>query len=344
MLQLECFMEIITDLSSFRKAEYPNLVVALGNFDGLHLGHMEILRLIRDRAKQINGTSAVFTFKEHPQRVLGGKDAPPILTSLVHKLFLLEQTGIDLCFLVDFTIPLSKTKAEDFVSERLIEQLGAREICLGFNARFGQGRQGDSPLMRQLSRIHSFAFIEAPSFAIEGQVVSSSLIRSLVREGRLEEVPLFLGRPYSFFGTVVPGSGRGRQLGFPTANLDPHNEAMPPEGVYAAWVRIFDCEMVETKNHWYQLEKRLVGDHLKALLNYGKRPTFGRGEKALPEVHILGFHDHLIGKTVEVEVGRRIRSEQKFDDASKLKTQIFDDIKIATKWFEKEEKERKYGT
>ena len=126
MLQLECLMEIITELSSFHKEDHPNLVVALGNFDGLHLGHVEILRLVRDRAKQISGTSAVFTFREHPQKILAGKDAPPILTSLIHKLFLLEQSGIDLCFLVDFTVSLSKTQAEDFVRQHLIEQLGAQ--------------------------------------------------------------------------------------------------------------------------------------------------------------------------------------------------------------------------
>ena len=329
-------MKIITDLSFFRKQEYPNLVVALGNFDGVHLGHQEILRALQERARAIGGTAGVFTFKEHPQRVLHRKDDPPILTSLEHKLFLLQKAALDLCFLIDFSIELSRKSPEAFVQEILVKSLGAKEVCLGFNARFGHDRSGDSALMKQLAGRFGFTFFEMPPFRIEGQVISSSLIRSLVRAGKLEEVKEFLGRPYSFFGTVVQGSGRGKHLGFPTANLDPHSEVMPPEGVYAAWVRLLDCRLSSAGEGSSRLEERVTGDHLKALLNYGKRPTFGRDSSPVPEVHILDFHDGLVDKTVEVTVGKRLRPERTFPDPDALRDQIRYDIEAGQKWFQEQ--------
>lgn len=326
-------MEIITDLKKFDKRKFPNLVVALGNFDGVHLGHQEILKTIKERANRLNGVSGVFTFKEHPQRVLHQKEDPPILTSLIHKLFLLEQAAVDICFLVDFTLELSRKNPEDFVREIFVEALGAKEICLGFNARFGHDRSGDSRLMRELGQKYHFEFLEAGPLKQKGAVVSSSAIRSFVREGRLEDVQAFLGRPYSFFGTVVSGSGRGSGLGFPTANLDPHSEVMPPEGVYAAWVRILDCQLQEARRGCLKLEKRIVGDHLRSLLNYGRRPTFEKGTHPIPEIHILDYTKDLVDKTVEVVVGKWLRPEKSFPSKEALKHQIEADIQAGQKWF-----------
>lgn len=329
-------MEVVTDFERFQKGAFPNLVVALGNFDGVHLGHVEILKMVTERARCLGGTAAVITFREHPQRILHEKEDPPVLTSLVHKLFLLKQASVDLCFVIEFTLPLSKKGPEDFVREILIQALGAREICLGFNARFGHDRSGDCQLMKKLSSQYEFTFLEAPPFQVIGQVVSSSLIRSLVCEGKLGEAAELLGRPYSFFGTLVSGSGRGKGLGFPTANLDPHSEVMPPEGVYAAWVRILECRLVETKAGWAQFEEHVVGDHLKALLNYGKRPTFEHDSKPVPEVHILDFSEDLAEKTVEVTIGERLRLERTFPDREALQNQIKQDIEAGQKWFAKQ--------
>ncbi len=328
-------MEIVSDLRSFQKKKYPNLVVALGNFDGVHLGHLKILSTISERAKKISGAARGFTFREHPQRVLHRKDDPPILTSPLHKLVLLKQACLDLCFLVDFTPAFSLEEPEDFVRQVLLETLGAQEICLGFNAKFGHARSGDSALMRKLSEKYHFKFSEAPPFEVDGQVVSSSLIRSLVREGKLTQAAQFLGRPYSFFGTVVSGAGRGRNLGFPTANLDPQSEVMPPEGVYAAWLRVWNCRLVTHQDGSVKLEDNGVGERLKAVLNYGRRPTFGGNERPVPEVHILGMAaDHpLTDKTVEVTVGERLRSERSFSGPEALRGQIERDIESAKKWF-----------
>lgn len=329
-------VKIVSDLKHFRKDKFQNLVVALGNFDGVHLGHSEIIRTIRNRAKAIGGTSAVFTFRDHPQRILHRKDDPPILTSLVHKLFLLKQAEVDLCFLIDFTIPLSRKGPEEFVREIFIETLGAREICLGFNARFGHDRSGDSKLMMRLAREYGFSFLEAQPYQIRGQVVSSSLIRSLIRAGKIKEAQAFLGRPYSFFGTVVSGSGRGKEIGFPTANLDPHSEVMPPEGVYATWVRILDCRFVATEEGCTRLEERVIGDHFKALLNYGTRPTFGQDSKPIPEVHILDFREDLVDKTVEVTIGDCLRPERAFSNREALREQIMQDIETGRRWFQQQ--------
>lgn len=328
-------MEIITDLSHFDKSRHQKLVVAIGNFDGVHLGHKEIIELAKSRAKEIDGTAAIFTFREHPRRVLAKQNAPEILTSLEHKLVLLEQSGIELCFLINFTKQFSEQSAENFVKEILVGQLNAREICMGFNARFGHDRRGDNVLMQELAKKYNFTFIEAPACVKNGQAISSTLLRSLIKKGDLEETAQLLGRPYSFFGTVIRGHGRGKELGIPTANLDPHSEVLPPEGVYAVRVRIFECELLEMVSGITKLEKRTVGDHLLAVLNYGTCPTFGAEDRALPEVHVLDYHQDLIGKTVEVEVGLRIRDEQKFPNAEALKNQIFKDIETAKSWFKR---------
>lgn len=326
-------MKIVTDLSKFDKRSWPRLVVALGNFDGVHLGHRRILEIVCQRAREIGGASAVFTFREHPQRVLRAPRAPKILTSLIHKLFLLEQSGIDLCFLIDFSISFSKMSAEAFVREELIETLGAREICMGFNARFGRNREGDSRLMQKLAETERFHFVEAAPYRVGETIVSSSTIRSLVETGRLSEAALLLGRPYSFFGDVVSGSGRGKVLGFPTANVNPHSEILPPEGVYAVRVRIVDCELVAEQAPFSRLEKHFVGAVQEGIMNYGRRPTFGELEEAIAEIHIFNFQDRLYDKTLEVEIGYQIRNEKKFSDPNQLRNQIIDDIQAAKKWF-----------
>ncbi|OGX06232.1 MAG: riboflavin biosynthesis protein RibF [Omnitrophica bacterium RIFCSPLOWO2_12_FULL_50_11] len=325
-------MKIITDLSKISKGLYPDLVIGLGNFDGLHLAHQTILALIRERAKRLGGVSAVFTFREHPQRVLHTRENRPILTSVVHKLYLLKQSGIDLCFLAEFTVPFSRKSPEDFIVDVFVRQLGAKEICLGFNSRFGHERRGDSALMRRLAEKHHFTFVEGPPVRVGDRVVSSSKIRSCVKAGKLDEASKLLGRSYSFLGTVVPGSGRGERLGFPTANLDPASEVLPPQGVYAAWIRIWDCRLVESESGISSLEGSVTGKFLKAIMNYGRRPTFGKDSKAIPEVYILDYHEDLSQRTVEVIVGKRLREERTFRDERALKEQIKTDIESGQKW------------
>ncbi|MBI4368218.1 MAG: hypothetical protein HY588_02380, partial [Candidatus Omnitrophica bacterium] len=192
---------------------------------------------------------------------------------------------------------------------------------------------GDSRLMKQLAEKYRFTFLEAPSYELEGQVVSSSLIRSLVREGKLKEAGAFLGRPYSFFGVVHPGSGRGKTVGFPTANLDSASEVMPPEGVYAVWARIMDCELIPGAGGKMRLEDRTQNRRWEAVLNYGKRPTFGEETKPVAEVHVLDFEGDLTQKTVEVTIGKHLRPEMTFANQDLLCEQIERDIEVARKFF-----------
>lgn len=326
-------MDVINDLSHFDKKKYPPLVVALGNFDGVHLGHQLIIDSIKKRALEINSKSAVFTFHQHPRRVLAKGEAPKILTSTFHKLFLLDKFKVDVCFLIEFTKDFSEIKAEPFVKEILLETIGTKDICLGFNARFGHNRSGDVSLMKKLSKKMDFNFIETQPFKANHHVVSSSLIRDLVIHGHLDEASHLLGRQYSFFGTVVKGKGRGAGLGFPTANLDPHSEVMPPEGVYPVLIRLVEAEVLENPDgsrYFKDSDSRLI---YHAIMNYGKRPTFGEDSVAVPEVHVLNFHENLLNKTVEVILGQKLRGEVKFPNEQALCIQIKADIIKAKEWF-----------
>jgi riboflavin kinase / FMN adenylyltransferase len=328
-------MKIVTDLSQFDKRAYSNLVVALGNFDGFHRGHQKIVSMAKALAEDTNGVSSVLTFREHPQRVLKGKEGPQILTSLLHKLVLLRDSGVDVCFLVDFSTAFSTQSPEAFVSELLVGQLGAKGICLGFNARFGRARGGDSQLMAQLAKKHGFQFLEAPPLMDNDDVISSSLIRRYVREGKLKQAGALLGHPYSFFGNIVPGSKRGRELGTPTLNLDAQNEVLPPEGVYTVWARILTCELEAKSAGVVALRQEVMQQDLSALMNYGRRPTFGDVDQAVPEIYFLRFNELVTTGIVEVTIGERLRDEKKFSNTEALKDQIQKDILLAKEWFSK---------
>ena len=329
-------MKVVTDLSQYQPRAYPNLVVALGNFDGLHLGHERLIKLIRSRAKELHGTAAVFTFREHPQRVLHGTGEPKILTSLTHKLELIKTAGIELCFLIDFTLPFSRKSAEEFILEIFRDRLRAKVVCLGFNARFGRNREGDRRLIEELGRTHGFESMEAPLLEVRNEVVSSSKIRALISEARFKEARTMLGHPYSFFGKVVKGSGRGSRIGFPTANLDPQSEVMPPHGVYAVRVRTIRSQFETLTPGLSRFEHIHVDNPKKAVMNFGTRPTFTEDSSPVPEIHILDCDQDLRGKTLEVEVVERLRDEKKFATEDELKQQIENDIEIAKDCLENE--------
>ena len=327
-------MKVITQLDLFSKEAHQPIALALGNFDGVHLGHQEIFRLVSENAKAINGLAAVFTFTNHPQRVLRKSDKALLLTSFYQKLSLLSEAGIDLCFVLEFTNEFSKKLPEEFVKEVLIEQLGAKVICMGFNARFGWNRSGDSNLMRSLSKPLGFEFFEAGAVQIGTSVVSSSAIRKSIEEGDLKQASCMLGRSYSFYGTVVKGSGRGTNLGFPTANLTPHSEVLPPYGVYAVLVNLIDDHVNETKLG-FEHSKRVIVRRVPAVMNYGIRPTFENESEVKPviEVHLLSYSGNFLGKTLEVEMVKKIRDEKRFRNKELLIQQIERDIACAREQF-----------
>jgi riboflavin kinase/FMN adenylyltransferase len=248
---------------------------------------------------------------------------------------LIAETGIEVCFLVPFTREFSKIEARDFVADILVKKLRVRDVVLGFNARFGRGREGDAAMMAGFSREFGFGFRAMPPVEAGGGLVSSSRIREAIRDGRLDEAQECLGRPYSFVVPVVHGDGRGKGLGYPTANLDVGGLEMPPEGVYPVLVRTIEgadgpvgLKAVET------FEAGHPGPWLLGALNYGRRPTFKHDDKFCAEVFILDFQGDLYGRAMEAVLYPRIRGEMAFPDAGALKRQIAEDILKIRRFFD----------
>ncbi len=308
-------MQIIRDPFHYQGSTIKPLVLALGNFDGVHLGHQKILKRVVESAKILNGVPAAFTFSNHPQSVLRPDlGSPAQIYSLEQKLFLLKQIGIEICFLISFSKEFAATEAEDFVSRVLIEKLRMKKMCLGYNAHFGHERKGNPALMQTLAAKLGFEFEEIGPVTVLEQAVSSSRVRALLQEAKLEEVKACLGRSYSVFGKVVKGDGRGKTLGFPTANLETGFECLLPAGVYPV---------------------EAVGQPLKGVLNYGQRPTFGGSGQKLMEAHFFEDPGDLYGKNIEIVFHPKLRPENHFRDAEALKNQMALDVQMARHFFEK---------
>ena len=328
-------MKIWTHVDRFQKDSRQPLFLAMGNFDGLHLGHQRILRNVAEEAKRGKGVSTVLSFFEHPQKVLGRSHEPALLTSTQHRLFLFYEMGIELCFLLHFTLPFSKTQPAEFVKNILVERLGVRQVRMGYNAHFGVGRRGDSEVMRNLAQRLGFSFHEEEPVKVGDEFVSSTLIRRMIANGELERAQTFLGRPLSIFASVVRGRGRGKGLGFPTANLRPHSEILPPPGVYAVEVRekLYHLRPLSgTSEFEYVLEQ--PGKWYQGVLNFGFRPTFGlQHEGPVPEVYLFGFEGNLYGKTLEVIFRSKIREEVQFQDGGALAKAAQKDVEHAKEYF-----------
>ncbi len=328
-------MNIWTRLDSYQGISKKPLILALGNFDGLHLGHERILRSVVENSKKINGITAVLTFFEHPQRVLHDSSEPALLTSSQHRLYLFHQMGIELCFFLHFSVPFSKTNPEDFVENCLVKKLGVKEVHLGYNAHFGFNREGDSSVMKKLSSRLGFSFFEMEPVKVGEEFISSTLIRQAVRAGDLARAKKMLGRPFSIYASVVRGKGRGTGLGFPTANLRPHSEILPPRGVYPVEVRenLYHLQPLTGSSEFkYVLEK--PGKWYPGVLNFGTRPTFESGSaEPIPEVFLFNFTGNLYGKTVEVVFHPKLRDEKFFEDSGALTRSIEEDVLKAKRYF-----------
>ena len=287
--------------------------LAIGVFDGVHLGHQRVIGQARDDARAADGTAAVLTFDPHPMRVLQPDKAPLLLTSTEHKLALIAKLGVDACLLLTFDKPFSLTPPEQFIDAVARQTNQLLEICVGTRFRFGHNRAGDVRLMEALAPQYGFVAKEIKSVMIGEEMISSTAVRQHVLNGRLDRVAAMLGRSFSILGTVEPGDHRGRELGFPTANLNPRNEVLPPDGVYA--VRVI-----------------IGSEQFGGVANIGMRPTFaGAQPLRMLEVHILDFTRELYGQNVEVLFLSKLRDEQRFASAEALKTQIAADICEARK-------------
>ncbi|MEI7752122.1 MAG: bifunctional riboflavin kinase/FMN adenylyltransferase [Candidatus Omnitrophota bacterium] len=324
------------------------IVLALGNFDGFHLGHQKLLRYVVRQAKKEKALSAVLTFPQHPHSILHPDRKPMMLMSVEQKLFYLAEAGIDLCFLQSFTPAFAKMTPEDFVEKILVRKLHIREICMGHDAHFGRGRKGDTGLMEKLAGANGFLFRKMKPVMLGGKPVSSSRVRELLMKGEIERAGKCLGRPFSMFGKVIQGKGHGLHLGFPTANLEVHSEILLPLGVYVASARFLSRAQRTTRNAQrtpFKLLRcplpveRCAKKWLRGVMNFGKRPTYPKEETPRPvlELHLMDFKGEIYGEMMEISLHRFLRPEQKFPTEEALKGQIQRDVQAARRYYKKQQ-------
>jgi riboflavin kinase/FMN adenylyltransferase len=297
-----------------RPAGWRHPVVAIGNFDGLHRGHLKILDRVCRQANERAATPLVLTFDPHPPRVVRPDKAPPLLMTPAQRLEALAAAGVRGVAIVRFTHELSQWEPEAFARVILADWLHASEVWVGGNFLFGRDRSGNFSLLRGLGQHYGFRAEKIDPVRYREFVVSSTRIRRLVGEGRVDEAGALLGHHYYIDGRVVAGDGRGRQMGFPTANLETENELLPPDGVYAAVVLI-------------------DGAARAAVTNIGVRPTFRSAAGRLVEAHLLDVSLDLYGRTLRVAFVRRLRDERTFGDQAALLAQIGADCGHARELF-----------
>jgi len=300
-------MRIIRSLESI-VGGYPYPVLTIGAFDGIHLGHQEIIGRVRERAREKKGTSMLFTFSDHPLKVMDPGSAPPLITPPEVKRAILRKMGLDLLIQVPFSREFSQKEPRAFIEEVLLERLGMREIWVGFDFVFGKDRQGDINLLQERGRQLGFSVEIVPPVRLQGKIVSSTFIRGLLKEGRVAEASGLLGRPYHVTGQVVKGSGRGRHLGFPTANIGLPKDFLLPNGVYAGWAKV-------------------RGKTYPAAINVGTSPTFAPLERRI-EAHLLAFQGNLYGMIIQIHFWEKVREERRFKNEEELARRIREDTDL----------------
>ncbi len=301
-------MRILSGLASFPSELRPS-VAALGVFDGIHLAHAKILATAVERARALGVSAVVSTFDPHPAAVLRPERAPVAIATLDENLARMAALGLDAALIIPFTPEFSRMEAEVFVVEVLQKTLGVQEVVVGFNHTFGRGARGTATLLKELGDRHGFLTHVLPPLQVNGQTVSSSAIRDALREGDVDLARSFLGHPYQVSGTVLRGAGRGRTLGFPTANLRPDRPLILAGGVYAA---------------------RAAWDDRRAdaVVNVGYRPTFGEDQYWV-EAYLFDFSEDLYDRHLTIEFLHRIRPEMKFASVDALKRQVAADMDAA---------------
>ena len=289
-------------------------VLALGNFDGLHRGHLKIIERVRRGALERGGTPMAMTFDPHPSRIVRPDKAPPLLMTKEQRLDALARAGMHAVAVVRFTPELSRWDPETFVRVALVEWLRVAEVWVGANFLFGHERSGTFTVLRTLGQRYGFRADKIDPVRYKEFVVSSTRIRRLVTEGKVDEAAALLGHQFSIDGVVVDGKHRGRELGFPTANLQTDNELLPPNGVYATTVTV--DEVVHP-----------------SVTNVGVRPTFGDSTATTVEAHLLDFNADLYGRRLRLGFVQRLRDERKFADVDALRAQIAADRLHAERLF-----------
>lgn len=299
----------ITELASLGEAIH----LAIGVFDGVHIGHQAVIGAAIDSAQQQGGLPVVVTFDPHPIAVLNPGAAPRLLTSAPHQQKILGEMGIENLLVIKFDQAFAANEAEDFIRALAAACRPLNQICVGAEWNFGRGRKGNVALLQKMGTELGFAVAGvAPVLCADGKVISSTLVRRAVRDGNLQRAKELLGREYTVLGDVVAGRKLGRTIGFPTANLAVHSEQLPPSGVYA-------------------VRAEIGGEAFRGVANLGTRPSVeADGARRLLEVHLFDFDRDVYGQSMEVWFGRYLRPEQKFDGVDALKAQIAIDVRAAT--------------
>lgn len=292
-------------------------VLTLGVFDGLHLGHQQIMKTIVSRAQALNSVPTAITFDPHPRAVMTPENAPPMLQTLDQRLGAFEVLGIQQAIIIRFNREFATTQAEEFLRGIVFERLRASEVYLGKGFAFGKNRAGNIELLRKISLELGFFADEVSEVRLRGQRISSSKIRALLASGNVNLARRMLGRPYGIEGRIIRGFQRGRTIGFPTANLQPKNRVIPKFGVYATATLI-------------------NGEWRKSITNVGVRPTFENDLEPSVETFVLDFDGDLYGDVLRVRFLYRIRDERKFNGIEELKTQIEKDLLEANKYFRRQ--------
>jgi riboflavin kinase/FMN adenylyltransferase len=304
-------VEVLDDLAACPRPE-GGTVVTIGAYDGVHLGHRELIRQVNLMARDRGAASAVVTFDRHPAMVVRPESAPRLLSDLDQKLELLATTGVDYTLVIHFDEERSHESAEDFVTEVLVGCLATRAVVVGHDFHFGHGRKGNVPLLQAMGADLGFDVlgINLVTDNDSAEAVSSTRIRTLLIEGRVKEAAALLGRPHEVRGTVELGDKRGRELGFPTANVGvPAEIQLPADGIYAGWY------------------ERPDGSVHPAAISLGRRPTFyEHADMSLLEAYLLDFDGELYGERAKVRFVERLREEAKFDSVDALITQMGKDV------------------
>lgn len=312
-------MRIIRELHG--KFDYPNPVVTIGNFDGVHIGHQKIFKKVVEKARKINGTPIAITFDPHPVRVLAPERGLKILTTFEDKANLISSEGIKVLICIGFSKEFAKTDPDDFIRDILVNKLGVKWVIVGHNYAFGKGKKGTTALLRRRGKKYGFDVSVVRYAKVYDDIVSSSRVRSLLLRGRVCEASRMLGRAYHIGGTVIKGAGRGASLlHTPTANITTPNELVPKEGVYAVKVSI--------GNRQEAIGRRKECEIYDGVANIGKNPTFGDVPMSY-EVHIFNFDKNLLGEKIKIHFIDRIRDEKKFSGISELEENIRKDIEKA---------------
>ena len=296
-------MNIFHDISDINKDE--NTFITLGTFDGIHLGHQKIIDRLISKTRSANGRSFLITFHPHPRNVISQNTDFKILSTPAEKAAVLEKLGIMNLLVIQFTKEFSQQTAEEFFKNYIIDKIGIKEIIIGYDHHFGKGRGGDESTLREMGGQYGFGVETVDAFRLDGEIVSSTKIRKALSDGDIKKANAFLDRRYEFSGLVVEGDKRGRELGFPTANIKRDNEhkLLPALGIYL--VEFF----VKDEKHY-------------GLLSIGKRPTFYNSGIIVPEVYIYDFDEEIYGEKVKVTILNRLRGEEKFSSADDLVAQM----------------------